>query len=107
MNAKEKIYDEEIAPLQLEVSKKCQAAEIPFIAAAFYSWHTEDQAQSWGETAFIPKDCQSAHIRTVQAAVKANGNADSLIWWMMRHGKEHGHNSACLSILDSQRRMDQ
>lgn len=100
MNPKEKIYDEEIAPLLLEASKKCQAAGIPFIAAAFYCHKTDVQEQAWGETTFIPADCQSAHIRTVQAAVNANGNADTLIWWMMRHGEKHGHNSACLSILE-------
>lgn len=91
---KDKFYDDEIAPALLIIRDKCLNADIPFLACAFINSETH------GETAFIPAKCNDAHIRTVQAAIKSKGNADTLIWWMMRHGKEHGHNSACLSILD-------
>jgi hypothetical protein len=94
LEEKNTTYDNEIAPALLEIMKKCQEAEIPFIAAAFID------PETFGETAFIPNDCNNAHVRTVQAAVKAKGNADVLIWAMMRHGEKHGHNSACLSILE-------
>lgn len=91
---KEKYYDDVIAPLLLDIRNKCQEAGMPFIAAVFITPETR------GETMFIPVECNSARIRIVQAAIKADGNADSLIHWMLKYGKEHGHNSACLSILE-------
>ena len=91
---KEKYYDEVIAPILLDISNKCREAQITFLATAFIT------PETYGITAFVPEECNSAHIRTVEAAIKAGGNADSLIWWMMKHGKKHGHNSACLSILE-------
>jgi len=39
-------------------------------------------------------------IKLALWAMQANGNADQLIWQMQRHGKEHGHNSAALAMLD-------
>ncbi len=91
---KENFYDKEIAPLLLEIRNKCQSQEIPFLAVAFIS------PELWGDTAFIPANCNNAHIRTVQMAIKAGGNADTLIWGMQRHAKEHGHEYACLTILE-------
>jgi hypothetical protein len=100
---KEKHYDENIAPKVLELAKECQALDIPFIACA---WPKNPEMDTFSETAYVGKDCNAAHVRTTLAAVRAKGNADILIWWMMRHAEEHGHNSACLTILGVGQKKD-
>jgi len=99
--SKEEIYDKEIAPLLLEAVNKCKEHDIPFVATVFYDWSEKIENYSWGSTYYIPKDCNSSHVLTSWVATRANGNADSLINWMLKHGKKYGHTSAWLTVLEN------
>lgn len=39
-------------------------------------------------------------IQMVNVAAQASGNADILIGFMLRHGRDHGHNSALLHMFE-------
>jgi hypothetical protein len=91
----ENVYDEEIAPLLLEVGRMCEAHGFSFLAMV--EWHP-------GETG-ITHTMQAgsgAAIRLADMAALSRGNFDSLTYAAMRYGKEHGHNSIVLSILERQ-----
>ena len=95
MNAQEReaFYDADVAPVLLELARKCETNGLSF--AAMVEWAPEDT----GETISLR---EGAGIKTIMAAfsIRSHGNADSLIGALMRHGKEHGHNSAYLHMLE-------
>lgn len=89
---REAFHDREIAPKLLEIAKLCQDNEISLVCVA--NWGTDDH----GRTATLQAGSPFS-IRMVEAAARANGNADSLIMALMKHGREHGHSSMCLLSL--------
>jgi hypothetical protein len=89
---REAFYDREIAPVLLELGRKCQDNGLSLVAVV--EWAPGDT----GRTANI---CEGAGIglRMTHMAAQAAGNADALIMALMKHGREHGHNSMCLHQL--------
>jgi hypothetical protein len=90
---REQFYDREIAPVLLELSRKCQENGISI--AAQVEW----EAGETGTTAALVQEA-GVGIRIAHLAMQAHGNVDSLIMALMRYGREHGHNSACLAMLE-------
>jgi len=88
----EQIYDEQIAPKLLALAKECNEAGLSLVATC--EW------QPWesGETAFINKDASFA-VRLVHAAIKAHGNVDTLMFWLVKYARQHGHSSVFLHQL--------
>jgi hypothetical protein len=89
---REAFYDSEIAPRLLELARLCQDNEISLVCAA--NWGTDDQDRTVTLQPHAPMS-----IKMTEVAAQANGNADSLIMALMKHGREHGHNSMCLHLL--------
>lgn len=92
---REQFYDTEIAPVLLEIARKCQDNGISLVAMA--EWHPGET----GRTATLTQGAGFG-IRLAHTAMQARGNVDSLIFAMQRYGKEHGHTSICLSMLERQ-----
>lgn len=92
MSEKEDFYDQEIAPKLLALCKECQDRGVSFVAKV--EWEPGES----GMTAFVAEGAGIALLIASWAA-KANGNADALIMALMKHGREYGHNSACLQQL--------
>jgi hypothetical protein len=93
MAEREDFYDREIAPVLLELAKKCEDRGLSFIAMA--EWEPGET----GRTMSV-REGASINLRMALWAMQAQGNADSLILAMKRHGQDHGHNSMCLAMLD-------
>jgi hypothetical protein len=89
----EKFYDEEIAPLLLEVGKKCKERGLSFTAAVEYAPNQVAGTSIISEGAGI-------EIQLVHQAVKAQGNVDALFMAIQRYAKVHGHNSVYLAMLE-------
>jgi len=88
----EQFYDAEVAPILMELAAKCEERKLSFFTVV--EWAPGEQ----GRTTSL----QSGHglgIKFAHAAAQANGNADALIMALIRYGREHGHNSVCLSQL--------
>lgn len=94
MTEQEAFYDKEVAPVLMELAKKCEGAGLSFLAMVEWEPGETGRTMSVREGAGIG-------IRTALWAMQAQGNADSLIMAMMQHGKEHGHNSMCLHQLET------
>jgi hypothetical protein len=90
---REAFYDREIAPALMELCLKCKDAGLPFLALV--EWDTDDI----GETVYLPSENVGIKTMLVAWAIRAHGNADALIRAMIKHGQEHGHNSAYLHML--------
>lgn len=89
----EAFYDEEIARVLLELARKCEDNGLSFLALVEYA------PGKVGQTLTEQAD-SDVGFRMASMAARANGNADSLIWALRRHGKKHGHNSVCLELMD-------
>jgi hypothetical protein len=90
---REAFYDREVAPTLLRLANECKANGLPFIAVV--GWSPEDT----GETIALPDDEIGIKMKMALWGVRAHGNADALIGQMVKHGEEHGHNSAYLHRL--------
>lgn len=90
---REEFYDREIAPTLLELARKCQDNGLSFVAEVEW-WPGEG-----GTTAAIAADA-SVTPRMVHMAARARGNVDALVIGLQRYGREHGHNSVVLGILE-------
>lgn len=89
---REAFYDAEIAPALLDVARKCEAAGLSFVAQA--AWGN----QECGSTVKLTAEMW-ASARIAAFAVRANGNADLLIKWMLDDADANGHNSIYLNLL--------
>lgn len=92
MSEREDFYDVDIAPALLVLGRKCQAAGLSLVAVV------EWEPGQTGETTFLSGESSFA-VRMVQAAVKAHGNVDSLMFAIMRYARDNGHSSAILHQL--------
>jgi hypothetical protein len=90
---REQFYDREIAPALLELARKCQDNGISI--AAMVEWEPGDT----GRTVALAAG-SGFGIRMVEMAMRTHGNVDSLIFALMKYGREHGHSSACLRLLE-------
>jgi hypothetical protein len=93
MRAAEDLYDTEIAPLLLQVGQMCEDAGFSFVAMV--EWLP-------GETGITHsiREGAGASIRLTDMAALSRGNFDSLCTKAIRYGKEHGHNSVFINMLD-------
>lgn len=89
---REKFYDDEIAPELKRISDLCRDNGLSFLAVA--EWEPGEQ----GRTTLLLPGC-GIGIRITEIAARTNGNIDGLIIALMKYGREHGHNSAALSML--------
>lgn len=92
MTEREKFYDREVAPALLALAKKCEDNGLSIVAKV--EWEPGET----GTTATI-RDGAGFGLHLTHWAATANSNVDSLIMACMRHGREHGHQSACLTVL--------
>ncbi len=89
---REQYYDNEVAPVLLELSRKCQSNGLSIVAQVEW-WPGET-----GTTAAIVEGA-GVGIRIAHLGMQVHGNVDSLILALMKYGREHGHESACLAAL--------
>ncbi|MEW6256558.1 MAG: hypothetical protein AB1592_11425 [Pseudomonadota bacterium] len=89
---RETFYDDEVAPLLAELSRKCTAAGLSFLAVV--EWAPGDTGRTLGLVSG-----SGFGIRMADAAAKASGNVDSFMFALMRYAREHGHSSAILHQL--------
>jgi isoleucyl-tRNA synthetase len=80
--AREKFYDNEIAPVLMTLAGKCQDNGLSMVTKRPATWTTR----------CFTADA-SFGIRMADVAAQARGNVDSLIFALMKYGREHGHNS--------------
>jgi len=92
LTSKEDFYDRKIAPELMRLAKLCAGEGLGFLAAVEY------EPGSLAETCALPEGA-GVGIRIAQAAVKANGNFDSLAIAVARYAKEHGHTSMVLKQM--------
>ncbi len=92
MGEREDFYDREVAPVLMELAKKCEDAKISFIAM------TEWEPGETGRTATIQGDAGFG-LKMAHTAMQAHGNVDSLMIAIKRYATEHGHSSAVLHLL--------
>lgn len=89
---REQFYDSEIAPVLLDLARKCKESGLSI--AAMVEW---DPGET-GRTVALAGD-SGFGIRMAEAAMQAHGNVDSLIFALMKFGSEKGHGSVCLHQL--------
>ncbi len=94
MNAedREQFYDRDIAPKLLELALACESNGISMACVADFG----------GETSSTTVTLQAGSpvwIRLVYVAMRARENVDALFFAIMKHAREHGHNSIMLSQL--------
>tara|TARA_R110002074_G_scaffold262994_1_gene435097 strand:+ start:11918 stop:12232 length:315 start_codon:yes stop_codon:yes gene_type:complete len=89
---RENFYDTEIAPALLELTKRCNANGLSFLAVVEWApgekGHTCQFVEPYGTS-----------IDFARAASAAGNNVDSLIMYIMRKARETGHSSAFLHQL--------
>lgn len=90
---REDFYDREVAPVLMEIAKKCQDNGLSI--AAMVEWEPGET----GRTAALSADAGFG-IRMTEAAMQARGNVDSLIFAIQKYAKTHGRNSICLHLLE-------
>ncbi len=95
----EEIYDTEIAPQLLEISRRCQELGFPMVASV------EWEVGAHGRTEFCPKTDgstprPSSKQLLVHYAARCHGNIDSLLMAVIRDAEKYGHSSMFLHRLD-------
>ena len=89
---REKIYDEEVAPVLAALVKRC--GELGFSMVARVEWMPGES----GRTEFLALDASVGQKMTHWAA-QADGNVDSLLLAVERHARKTGHSSLYLKVL--------
>ena len=88
----EAFYDAEIAPTLLDLARRCEVRGLSFAASVEYA------PNETGETVIV-RDDAGIKIRLAGAAIRCHGNVDSLMMWVARYAKNHGHSSVVLSLM--------
>jgi hypothetical protein len=88
----EKIYDEQIAPLLLEVATLCKEHGLPMVATVWFDG--EDSG-----TTRIPPEGEHPPFVLAHAACRSRGNLDSLCMALSRAYPMGTHNSIVLAML--------
>lgn len=89
---REAFYDAEIAPVLLDLSKRCEDMGLSFIA------QVEWEPGETGRTVSFAGDAGFG-IRMAEAAMRAAGNIDSFLLGVSKHAQEYGHSSMFLNLL--------
>jgi len=90
---REALYDTEIAPALRALAERCAEQGMSFAAAVQFS------DEGIGSTVKLASLAHPA-VRMTAYAARSNGNADNLIMSLQRDGRDHGHNSFYLQMLD-------
>ena len=90
----EAFYDREVAPVLLELARKCEAEGLSLVASCEFGPNETGMTLTVREGAGI-------ELLLASFAIQAAGNADVLIGKMAEHGRDHGHNSVYLTMLGS------
>lgn len=90
----EAFYDREIAPTLMELAKKCEAEGLSLVAMV------EFEPGDTGST-YTVREHAGASLQLARMAMQAGGNADELIGAMLRYGREKGHNSGFLRMIEN------
>lgn len=93
MSDKERFYDEEIAPVLLDLCRRCNERGLSFLAAVEY------EPGSVGRTTQFVEPYGLA-IDNARAAIMAKDNADALIGFIVAKAEKRGHSSAYLMRLN-------
>lgn len=89
---RETFYDREIAPVLLQLARKCQDNGLSIVAMV--EWEPGET----GRTAALAAD-SGFGIRMAETAMRSVGNVDNLIMALMKYGEEHGRSSVFLNLL--------
>ena len=93
----EQLYDEEIAPVLLELSRKCEARGVSFIAVVEY------ERGARGRTSTI-SDGAGLEMRMLDFCARTAPNIDGYVISLIRYCREHGiatDSSIVMNRLDS------
>lgn len=93
MTDAEDVYDDEIAPLLLRVGELCEKHGFSFVGMC--EWTP-------GETGITVtrRENASVEFRLAEMAAFARGNVDALMMAAARYGREHGHGSIVLAMME-------
>ena len=90
----EQIYDTQIAPLLAQAGELCVKHRLPLVAQVEYT------PGQFGATAWLGESAGLVmHLMLWAAGCK--GNVDLLIMKIAAYGREHGHSSAILKVLET------
>lgn len=89
---KERFYDDEIAPVLLELGRKCKTAGIPFMAVA--EWNKG----LIGATRMLVSE-MSWPMQMIFLAGESNGNVDTLMFACAKRARRIGHSSVVLHLM--------
>ncbi len=89
---KEEFYDAEIAPMLLDLIKKCKAEGLSLVAMCEFG------PNEMGTTLSI-RDGAGIEIVMARMGIQARGNADALLMGLKQHAEKHGHQSAMIELL--------
>lgn len=88
----EKFCDDVIAPRLQDVANLCRERGMSLLATIEHDYGAMNSSILLHRT-------HSFAMTMIAAAQQASGNVDALIFALMKHGKEYGHNSLCLQQL--------
>jgi hypothetical protein len=88
---KEELYDKEIAPVLMEINRKCKENGMSFFSAV----QLDDEIM--GRTLYFQENA-SLSIKLADIAIQTAGNIDSLWMWVQKYARKHGHNSVFLHL---------
>lgn len=89
----ESFYDKEIAPVLCLLANQCAERGLGFVAAVQYAPEGVGSTVKLGAT-------PHPTLRLAAYAVRCKGNVDLLITCLLKDGKDHGHNSVYLNLLE-------
>lgn len=88
----EAFYDEEVAPVLLELGRRCEERGLNFLAYVQYG------PEAVGKTEVAPVT-MSPQFKMASLAARSYGNADVLLPNIIAWAEESGHNSVYLDML--------
>lgn len=88
----EAIYDDQIAPLLMQAAKLAEENGISLVAKT-----------EWGDRSGTTKTLShpSVAMRILELVTRTGDNVDGLFMALMRYGRERGHSSIYLSMLEN------
>ncbi len=104
MSAKEKLYDELIAPKLLEIAKLCQ--DHGFAIACSVEWEPGETGRTEAHPPWNVDGMPSAKQKLVHWAARSNGNIDAFLTAVLKDANKHGHSSIYLKQLGCDKLVD-
>jgi hypothetical protein len=97
MSAKEKIYDELIAPKLMECATLCK--EHGFAIACSVEWEPGETGRTEAHGPWNVDGMPSAKQKLVHWAARCNGNIDAFLFAVLKDANKNGHSSVFLKQL--------